>query len=92
MEEEMPYHQDHEQSAMYPRFSSQNGGVLLPFLATLAIAALIGVGFYYFTSPSDRTLTADISAPPAVTTPKDPGLPTPALQNEETRPTQAPIR
>jgi hypothetical protein len=88
----MSYQQDHEQSGMYPRFSSQNGGVLLPFLATLAIAALIGIGFYYVTAPSDRTVTADMSAPPAVAAPKDPGLPTPHLQNEETRPTQAPIR
>jgi hypothetical protein len=89
----MSYQQDHEQSGMYPRFSPQNGGVLLPFLATLAIAVLMGIGFYYLTSPSDRTvMTADMSNPPAVAIPKDPGLPKPTLQNEETRPTQAPIR
>jgi hypothetical protein len=65
-----PHDRHHEESTLYPRFSLDNGGVVLPLLATIA----------------------DVSIPPAVTTPKDPGLPAPTLQHEETRPTQAPIR
>ena len=87
-----PHDRHHEESILYPRFSSDNGGVVLPLLATLAVAALLGFGFYYFMSPVDRTTVADVNIPPAVTTPKDPGLPAPTLQHEETRPTQAPIR
>jgi hypothetical protein len=62
-------------------------------LVTVLLLVAVAYGLYLLyagAGPTQRT--ADISAPPAVTIPKDSGLPSPALQNEETRPTQAPIR
>jgi hypothetical protein len=62
-------------------------------LVTVLLLMAVAYGLYLLYAGSGPTQrTADISAPPAVMTPKDPGLPSPALQNEETRPTQAPIR
>ena len=56
-------------------------------LVTVLLLVAVAYGLYLLYAG-----TADMSAPPVVMTPKDPGLPTPPLQNEETRPTQAPIR
>jgi len=62
-------------------------------LVTVLLLVAVTYGLYLLYAGAGSTQhTADISAPPAVMTPKDPGLPSPALQNEETRPTQAPIR
>ena len=63
-------------------------------LVTVLLLVAVAYGLYLLyagTGPAHRS--ADVSAPRIVMTPpKDPGLPSPALQNEETRPTQAPIR
>jgi hypothetical protein len=62
-------------------------------LVTVLLLVAVAYGLYLLyagAGPTQRA--ADISAPPAVITPKDPGLPSPTLQHEETRPTQAPIR
>ncbi len=62
-------------------------------LATVLLLVAVAYGLYLlYAGPGPTQRTADMSAPPAVMTPKDPGLPTPPLQNEETRPTRAPIR
>ena len=62
-------------------------------LVTVLLLVAVAYGLYLlYAGPGPAQRTADMSAPPAVMTPKDPGLPTPPLQNEETRPTQAPIR
>jgi hypothetical protein len=57
-------------------------------LVTVLLLVAVAYGLYLLyagAGPTERT--AAISAPPAVMTPKYPGLPTPPLQNEETRPT-----
>jgi hypothetical protein len=62
-------------------------------LVTVLLLVAVAYGLYLlYAGPGPAQRTADMSAPPAVMTPKDPGLPTPPLQDEETRPTQAPIR
>ena len=63
-------------------------------LVTVLLLVAVAYGLYLlYVGPGPTQRTADVSAPPVVMTPpKDPGLPSPTLQHEETRPTQAPIR
>jgi hypothetical protein len=63
-------------------------------LVTVLLLVAVAYGLYLlYAGAGPAYRTADVSAPPVVMTPpKDPGLPSPAVQNEETRPTQPPIR
>ena len=80
--------QPRDPSAIDPRRSSSDD-VVIPLLVTIAIAALIVAGIYFFTS--EPTRVADTGIGPAVRQLTEPSAPPTPTTQRESRPTQAPI-